>query len=360
MTKTPKTDARHAADHLEGDLARRLLLDLPDALLVLESDGRIRYLNRQAERLLGRSADEATGRQWTGVMRLVDPDGQGEPLQTLPVPLEAPGFEQPHFLLLRPDGTRRIVQISGVESDAGWPGEAVLLRDCTRVYRRLRQLERQGAYDHLTNLVNRREFEQRLSQVLSRVRRDGSSHALLFMDLDRFKQINDAHGHPVGDAVLKDVAATLRAAVRTRDTLARLGGDEFGLLMEHCHSAQALRTAAGLCRLLQRQRFVWHGEPLRLAVSIGVVEIDADNSDLRSVWSQADTACYRAKRDGGCGVRRYHAESAVPRESAGADTAHGDAAVARSRLDVPRTTRQTAVEPRRRPETATESTADDD
>ncbi len=285
---------------IESRWAMQLLLALPEALLTVGPDGEVRFLNPQAERLLNVSADQAVGRHWSELMILRDTAGTKQPLTALP---EGQGEsdcqgDDPHYLLTRCDGSRRVVKIASASNPAwrAWPDRVVLLRDCTRAYDRLRQLKRQCARDHLTNLVNRREFERRLGTVLERARQDGSQHVLLFMDLDRFKQINDTHGHLAGDAVLKQVATTLRSSIRERDTLGRLGGDEFGLLMEHCLPAEGVRTVSELRLLLQEQEFNWQGQSLSLGISIGLVNIDRNSGTFETVWAQADAACYKAKR----------------------------------------------------------------
>ncbi len=166
--------------------------------------------------------------------------------------------------------------------------------------RRLRdRLLHQATHDTLTQLINRHEFERRLQRVLDTVHSDGGGeHILCYLDLDQFKIINDTGGHAAGDALLKHVAALLRAKVRHRDTLARLGGDEFGILMEHCSLEQATRTATALHAAAEESRFAWDERTFRVGFSMGVVPITALSGDLSDVLRHADAACYAAKDQG--------------------------------------------------------------
>jgi diguanylate cyclase (GGDEF)-like protein len=290
------TDRRAAAD----DQVRQLLAMLPLGLLVIARDGILRVVNEQSAQLLGVDAEDLVGRHWRDCFQLWDIE-TGAPFDCLPPRTARPQdslTDQVRLRLVRPDGSHCIVELSRAdplpELPPSW--DTVLwLRDCTEDHEELRRLRRLAAEDHLTNLVNRREFERRLAKAIERTRREGTRHVLMFMDLDRFKAVNDRFGHPAGDEVLKHVAETLRLTVRERDTLGRLGGDEFGLLMEHCELEEGRRAAEALRRRLRKLPIRWGGERLNLGISIGIVAIDGDSADLDGVWRQADAACYRAK-----------------------------------------------------------------
>lgn len=216
------------------DQAQRLLGAIPLGLLVIGRDGAVRLINDRAAVLLGVDSTQVDARHWRDWLEPVEAGIADDPDGT-PGGLAQGGESLGRYHVVLPDGGRRVVEISRTERLSQWPQSwaAVLwLRDCTREHAQLQCLQHLSRRDHLTNLVNRREFESRLGNALERARRDGSRHALLFMDLYRFKQINDRFGHRAGDLVLKQVAEVLRSSVRARDTLGRLGGDEFGLLME--------------------------------------------------------------------------------------------------------------------------------
>ena len=163
----------------------------------------------------------------------------------------------------------------------------------------------QATHDTLTQLANRRQFEAVAARHLASARAEGSRHAVLFIDLDQFKVVNDTCGHLAGDALLRDLAQVLSGTMRRADTLARLGGDEFGMLLEGCDLAHAQRLAAQLLAAIRAFRFCWQGRVFTLGASIGVAEIGPDTADLEGVLSAADTACYLAKDKGRNQIQAY-------------------------------------------------------
>jgi diguanylate cyclase (GGDEF)-like protein len=169
---------------------------------------------------------------------------------------------------------------------------------------RMRELERQASQDALTGLGNRRRFEEDLAAAMARSRRDGSTGALLMLDLDRFKLVNDSHGHPAGDQAIKAVAETLRKRTRASDSLARLGGDEFAVILPRCSSQEALIAAEAIAEEIRHQ----HGEDghASLTVSIGVATFGEDpKASVATVVSDADAAMYAAKDDGRDAIRVF-------------------------------------------------------
>lgn len=201
-------------------------------------------------------------------------------------------FSASFLPLTSPDG--KVQKIMGVMQDIT---DAHLLAD---------ELSYRASYDALTGLVNRREFEQRLERVLETAGLEDTENALCYLDLDKFKTINDTCGHIAGDELLRQIAAVLQANVRQRDTLARLGGDEFGVLMERCSLEQAKRVANKLRRKVADFRFVWAQKSFTVGVSIGVVSIDQSSENIITVMNTADSACYTAKYKGRNRVHVYH------------------------------------------------------
>jgi diguanylate cyclase (GGDEF)-like protein len=169
---------------------------------------------------------------------------------------------------------------------------------------RMRELERQAGQDALTGLGNRRRFEEDLAAAMARSRRDGTTGALLMLDLDRFKQVNDSHGHPAGDRVIKAVAETLRRRTRASDSLARLGGDEFAVILPRCSREEALIAAEAIAEEIRRHRAQDGLDPL--TVSIGVAMFGGDpKARVATVVADADAAMYAAKDEGRDGVRVF-------------------------------------------------------
>jgi len=174
------------------------------------------------------------------------------------------------------------------------------ITDISEAQRLSERLSHQARHDPLTDLLNRRAFEEQLGQVVDRARESGEESALLYMDLDRFKVVNDTCGHTAGDELLRRITARMRQAVRRQDTLARLGGDEFALLMERCTVEQARRVAGEVLRTVQSFRFRWQAQTFTVGASIGLVPITGAAADAGEVLVAADNACYVAK-DGGRG-----------------------------------------------------------
>jgi diguanylate cyclase (GGDEF)-like protein/PAS domain S-box-containing protein len=166
----------------------------------------------------------------------------------------------------------------------------------------LRQSEQrlawQATHDELTGLANRREFQQLVEVALSTAKTENQQHSLCYLDLDRFKIVNDTCGHAAGDELLRQVTALMRSQVRSTDVLARLGGDEFGLLLKKCPGPQAMAIANTLRQVIQEFRFDWKGQTFTIGVSIGVVTIGANTSNLMAALNAADAACYSAKNTG--------------------------------------------------------------
>ncbi|MGD2172021.1 MAG: EAL domain-containing protein [Gammaproteobacteria bacterium] len=212
----------------------------------------------------------------------------------------------------RPDGSHVVVRISGKPrfdergEFIGYRGTGI---DITESHLLSQQLNYQATHDPLTGLVNRREFEQRLSRVVKSCREDHSEHALCYIDLDQFKVVNDTCGHDAGDELLRQVSALLRDKVRTRDTIARLGGDEFGLLLERCTLNQANRVAEAVRNGVDEFRFSWAGRNFRLGASIGVIPINFSSGTVANVMRSADAACYTAKDAGRNRIHIYSEDS---------------------------------------------------
>ena len=208
------------------------------------------------------------------------------------------------MLFQRRDGSTVWCRLQGrpVIADDADAGTIWLLEDVTVQRAERERLSWSANHDALTRLANRASFESSLAALLAR-EPHGQPSALLFVDLDRFKRINDNAGHAAGDEVLKEMAALLLAQVRGGDLVARLGGDEFGVLLPHCERAVALRIADKI-RLGAQQIGVEHGgRRLTIGASIGAVEIDGGELSLAELLSRADVACYEAKRAGRDAVR---------------------------------------------------------
>ena len=160
------------------------------------------------------------------------------------------------------------------------------------------QIAYQATYDDLTGLLNRREFNHKLEQSVQKAQKYHTESVLCYLDLDRFKIVNDTAGHLVGDRLLSELAQLLQTLIRKEDTLGRLGGDEFGLLLEGCSLAEAQNICQQLISAIENYRLQWKNIEFDVGVSIGVVGISTASRDAEELLSRADLACYQAKNLG--------------------------------------------------------------
>jgi diguanylate cyclase (GGDEF)-like protein len=168
---------------------------------------------------------------------------------------------------------------------------------------RMRDLQRQASQDPLTGLKNRRRFEEDLRTELARSRRQGTSGALMTLDLDNFKQVNDTLGHPVGDRVIEEIAGVLGGRTRETDVLARIGGDEFAIVLPNCGEEEAQRVGETIATAVREHVPQPSGVP-QITVSVGIAMFGARTErSIESLIAEADRAMYGAKADGRDGVR---------------------------------------------------------
>ncbi|MBN9205294.1 diguanylate cyclase domain-containing protein [Methylibium petroleiphilum] len=201
--------------------------------------------------------------------------------------------------LVRKDGTRFWARRHGSPVRAGdiSAGTIWVFTDITAQRMQRERLSWSASHDGLTDLVNRREFELRLQEQL-RERRESERACVLFIDLDRFKAVNDRAGHAAGDELLRRVAGMMGEGMRAQDTVARLGGDEFAVLLRGCAKEAAMRIAQRIRARIAAFRLEWEGESFEIGASIGLVEIEDGLADVAAVMAIADAACYEAKRNG--------------------------------------------------------------
>ncbi|MCA1805124.1 MAG: diguanylate cyclase [Xanthomonadaceae bacterium] len=290
-----------------------LLKALSEGVVVVDPAGCVRYLNPAAQRLLACHPEQALGHPRGNCLLLRD----GETGKPLSAPLErllqrGTGRAFQYDMLMLADGREIPVEASAIRlhDEAGQStGSAILLHDATKHHSAVQKLKERATRDHLTRLLNRGEFERRLSQCVGHLQ-EGDIHALLYLDLDGFKVINDSAGHLAGDAALRQVANVFENTLRERDTLARIGGDEFGLLLEHCPYQMALQRAEELRLVLRNSEFRWKARHYRLGVSIGVAMIRGGYSHtMHDFMMQADLACYTAKHSRRAGSCHYTASN---------------------------------------------------
>ncbi len=193
-------------------------------------------------------------------------------------------------------------------ADSVFTGYIGCTMDVTARVLEAQQIAHQASHDDLTGVVNRREFEARLSKIVDTQCQTSKPHTLCFIDLDKFKVVNDTAGHPAGDQLLRNLTSIMRSFVRGSETLARLGGDEFGILLE-ADCQQASVVAERIIDAISQHIFTWEGKEFKVGASIGVAAITARSKSVDDVLSQADNACYAAKDSGRNQSFVYGAES---------------------------------------------------
>ena len=277
---------------------------LAESVLTTDVEGRIVYINSSGEQLIGKPASEILGRTLGDVIELVDEGDRkaaSDPVrQSLTTGARISLGRRGMLVSAESDGERSIeLTVSPMRDASGRvDGAVIALRDVSDLRGLTRTMTYQASHDALTGLVNRREFERRLEEALEATP-GGARHVLCYLDLDRFKAVNDECGHGAGDGMLREVAALIKDAVRDSDTVGRLGGDEFGILLAGCPLEKARQIADDVVRAVNDHRFVWKAKIFGIGVSVGLVEVTAESTSMEDLLHAADSACYVAKNQGG-------------------------------------------------------------
>ena len=261
--------------------------ELGEMLLIAEN-GRVVYLNEAFSNISGYARGEL---ETTASLEEILP-GHG-----LSGAASIPDGETFEAVLRRKDGHRLTVEAAVKRYRAGEHSIVVIARDITERVRVQKALEHQALHDGLTALPNRILLQDRLAQAILTAQRASQPLALLVIDLDNFREVNDTVGHHVGDSVLREVASRLRAHVRASDTLARLGGDEFALLASDTSSVGAARIARNCLHVLERPWQIGE-QPLEIGASVGIALFPDHGSDPAALLTRAEVAMYLAKRSG--------------------------------------------------------------
>ena len=289
---------RPATSSPRGEPFRSLMQQTAELVMVLDADGTGQSFSPSAAHVLGYQPEELAG---ISLFALAHPDDTARVLSFHLACLGNRGITEPITFRCRArNGSWRSFEstFSNLLADPGVGGVVVISRDITERERLEAMLSRQAFSDALTGLPNRLLFLDRLEHALARARQHNRPVTVMFLDVDRFKQVNDRFGHGAGDALLVAAAGRLAAALRPSDTLARLGGDEFTVLIEDlCHPSEALGLAERLLDAV-RQPFTIDGRELNVTVSIGIACAPAVGIDLADLLRDADAAMYRAKAAG--------------------------------------------------------------
>lgn len=287
------------------------LCAIADGIVIVDNNGRITCLNPVASHLTGWKEHAALGRSLTNVVRFIDHQGRA-------IDVLSEGFaadREEIVSLERRDG--HVVLVDGAvspvhDSDKREVGAVITFRNVTASTRLMRELAYQAHHDSLTGLHNRRAFRAKLERAIATAAELGSRNALLYIDLDQFKAVNDTAGHVAGDELLRQLAVVLRRQLREDDTVARLGGDEFVVLLKNCTSAHASTVAEKIRAAIVGFEFLWNGRAFHVGASIGQVEFADGRYSAQDLIGGADHLCYIAKSGGRNRVVRDAGDGASP------------------------------------------------
>jgi len=310
---TRRTARIEVALFRQKEHAEVTLHSIADAVITTDTDGHIDQMNHMAEQLTGWRAAAARGQSLRTVFQVVN--------ETTRQPFDHPAYDlmpdgrvvslDSNHLLLNPAGREFSIEdsVAPIRNRGGeTTGLVLVFHDVTETRSLARQLAWQARHDALTGLVNRREFEARLNAQLESIRAEGGATALLSLDLDQFKVVNDTCGHVAGDELLRQLTALLQEYLPKSAILARLGGDEFGALLPHCSLTMAEDAAGKLLEAVQGFRFVWEDKTFSIGASIGVVDIGGGHGNFTSLLGAVDSACHIAKRKGRNRIQVFRAD----------------------------------------------------
>src|SRR5512137_2772257 len=288
---------------------RELFQNVTAGVFQTTADGKFMAANPALVRMLGYDSEDELLELDVARDIYMDPDHRDNWARAMQETGEVRNAE---MVLKRKDGSKIVVlENSRAVNDAD--GRVLFyegtLTDITASHELSQQLSYEASHDSLTGLANRREFELRLQRALEMSLATGAEHAMLYLDLDRFKTVNDTCGHVAGDELLRQLGEVLQQRVRANDVVARLGGDEFAVLLHNCRPEDAQQIGANLLKTVAEFEFIWGTNKFTLGVSIGLVSINAHFKRLTQVMNAADSACYAAKDAGRNRVAVYQEDA---------------------------------------------------
>ncbi|HEX3032039.1 MAG TPA: EAL domain-containing protein, partial [Bacillota bacterium] len=297
----------------EKERALITLYSIGDGVIVTDEEGLVEYLNPVAEQLTGWISKEAAGRRLPEIFRITNEitgENADNPVEKCLKENNVVVLTEP-TTLTRKDGHMFAIENSAApikNRDAKIIGVILVFHDVTEKKNLMNQMSHQAYHDALTGLPNRLLFNDRLNVAINLAKRDGQQLAVMFLDMDRFKMVNDMLGHAEGDMLLKDVARRLSESVRITDTLARLGGDEFTLVVSQLGSPEDAKLIGDKILQVFRDPFVISDHEFHLSVSIGVAIFPTHGTEPLTLMKHADTAMYHVKEQGGNNCQIYSRE----------------------------------------------------
>jgi diguanylate cyclase (GGDEF)-like protein/PAS domain S-box-containing protein len=274
-----------------------------DAVITTDNEGLVQYLNPVAQQLTGWSNEEAHGKSLTQVFNIINETTREPCLDPVNLCLKQNrviGLAN-HTILIHRNGTEYGIEDSAApirDKKGKVLGVVLVFHDVTSQRQMANEIAYRATHDNLTGLINRSEFDIRLKALIHNQRERTVFNALMFIDLDQFKIINDACGHQSGDQVLLEISLLITGLVRNTDTVARIGGDEFAIILTKCTEEKTMQIANDICKLVSNYRFQFEDKNFQIGASIGLVIIDQHWHSIKDIVQAADNACLEAKRTG--------------------------------------------------------------
>ena len=273
-----------------------------EAVISTDEELRVTFMNPVAEQMSGWTQEQAEGKPISDILRITH-GAHGPEMENIlrsNLPQNATVTELDRDLILHNASGEQFAihySLTPLKTLTGENiGSVLVIQDVSESREMLKRLHYSASHDMLTRLPNRTSFEHQLKRLLLSAAEQ--QHVLAFIDLDRFKAVNDSAGHAAGDALLRELAEIMSHLLRGNDFLARLGGDEFGLLLPDCGIGDASNVVQRIVTAINDYRFLWEGKLHRIGASAGLTQIDAHNNHSSEVLAQADLACYNAKHNG--------------------------------------------------------------
>jgi diguanylate cyclase (GGDEF)-like protein/PAS domain S-box-containing protein len=285
-------------------LARVTLESIGEGVITTDRSGTIDYMNEAAEQLIAVTRSSAIGKKLPELIALVDEVDRtslGDPVSLCLNERRRVNLGRRALLVGKQSKREFSTELTASPirgPDRELAGCVVIFHDVSEMRGLAKEMSYQASHDALTGLVNRLEFERRLEMALKSSRSDGAGHVVCYLDLDRFKAVNDTCGHMVGDNLLREIASLVKSKVRDSDTVARVGGDEFAMLLSGCPLDKARQLADDVVQAVREYQFTWRDRVFDLGLSIGLVQVGAESGSAEVVLSAADSACYIAKQQG--------------------------------------------------------------
>ncbi len=301
---TDITSIKESEDEINEERQKNLLTlnALNDAVIITDCNGNIYHMNPKAEKLTGWKIEEVLGTHVSNIYQIISEltKEKVESPITKAINLGQNIGLQNHILLPKIGEEISIEDsVTPIINNDGKPTGAVLVfRDISGARQLTRQISYQSSHDELTGLVNRREFERYLKISIDSAKKKNAIHAMVYIDIDLFKVINDTCGHIAGDQLLREIAPIVEEETPNGDIVGRLGGDEFGILLHSCTAEQALITCNRIRNIIEQQGFSWRGQNFIISLSMGIVLINNETENVSEVLRKADSACFVAKDSG--------------------------------------------------------------